>query len=329
MLITYLGHIEAGFEAADAFECVIEKAAFYGDDNAVRELPHVAYSKLCSRLGLKIKLQIIPFGEPGVNFVGRVAPRDIWFGNDGTTCDILRQLGKLHITKAPPSVPNAVVAIDKCVAIMQSDPTTPLIGQFARKVLLAAGLSDGDARKAYSERKGVPWAGYAPLAGDWPVVSTAGLEELLVMSGVEEMTRLMAKWLEYVPKGGALTRYAGLKVDLKAVDDLLSKVPTFKRSEAGELVLSNGVSVLTAVVDDAVNEVMVGDTPISAEDILELAGENSAREWHKLSGGDTAVADTERKKVPAANTRQTRPRKAPKDTGAGVGANASPGVAKP
>jgi hypothetical protein len=116
---------------------------FGGDDGITVDVDTEPYYKSCEALGLKVKAEVLNFGSPGVKFLARVYGPDVWFNDPNNCCDISRALGKLHLSGVRPSnVPKTTILVEKMIGFSMSDAHTPIIGQFAQKVMRFAPNND-------------------------------------------------------------------------------------------------------------------------------------------------------------------------------------------
>jgi hypothetical protein len=114
-------------------ELAWQKMGIYGgDDGVTYDLPPNTMMRTAAVFGLSFKAEMIPQGCP-VPFLGRVFI-DPWT-TDASICDVQRQFRKLHLTASPKIVPDALVLHRKATGLILTDPKTPVIGDWARKVL--------------------------------------------------------------------------------------------------------------------------------------------------------------------------------------------------
>jgi hypothetical protein len=88
---------------------------------------------------LNIDVNVRRRGESGVNFLARIYSPDVWFGDVDSVCDIARQLAKLHLTTATPATA-AEKATEKAISFYLTDANTPVIGDWARRLVKFVGV---------------------------------------------------------------------------------------------------------------------------------------------------------------------------------------------
>jgi len=103
-----------------------------GDDGFSREVSVTTYESTAALIGLNLKAVKVECGNP-VKFLGRIF-YDPWVCGYNI-CDVNRIAKRLHITTAPLVVPHEVARINKARGYLVTDPNTPLISDWARKVI--------------------------------------------------------------------------------------------------------------------------------------------------------------------------------------------------
>lgn len=99
-----------------------------GDDGISNYSDPKRVSEIHAQLGMKVEVDVVHVGEP-LPFLGRIYI-DPWTTNQ-SMCDVKRQLRKLHLTSAPAIVPDNVVLWRKAEGFLVTDPSTPIISQWA------------------------------------------------------------------------------------------------------------------------------------------------------------------------------------------------------
>jgi hypothetical protein len=119
-----------------------------GDDGITADLStpeYIAAAKMC---GLKLDVATVQRGELGVTFLSRMYGPEVWFGDPSSTCDLPRQLVKIHTTvRLPESVTPQRKLLEKCRSYVLTDANTPVIGPFAQKVVDLHGAIELDLRQ--------------------------------------------------------------------------------------------------------------------------------------------------------------------------------------
>lgn len=103
-----------------------------GDDGITFDCNPSVLERVYAKTGLLVKTSIIQLGQP-VPFLGRVF-LDPWTVPN-SIADIPRQLRKLHLTATPASVPRDVILLRKAEALLITDPETPILSTWAKRVI--------------------------------------------------------------------------------------------------------------------------------------------------------------------------------------------------
>ena len=118
-----------------------------GDDGITCDIDVETYTHVAEELGLRLTAEPIMRNDVRgnhVKFLARVYSPEIWHGCVDSCCDITRQLSKFHTT---PVMDMSVSASDKLCekarSFLLTDPNTPIIGDFCRRV---AAVPDVDKR---------------------------------------------------------------------------------------------------------------------------------------------------------------------------------------
>lgn len=110
-------------------ELAFEQMGIYGgDDGLTPDVSEQSYKKACTMIGQDLTWTYVKKGAYGVKFLARVYVQDVWYGNENSTCDLARQLSKLHVSV---KLPTTVSPLDKCLVKLENlrltDPNTPVI----------------------------------------------------------------------------------------------------------------------------------------------------------------------------------------------------------
>jgi hypothetical protein len=114
-----------------------------GDDGLTADIDPRVYIQTAKDLGLTLKASVVNRGDV-IPFLGRHW-YTAWAGLATSTCDIDRQLRKLHLT-ANKQGSLREVCVDKALGFRMCDRDTPIIGQWAERVLEIAGVHDAEPR---------------------------------------------------------------------------------------------------------------------------------------------------------------------------------------
>jgi hypothetical protein len=136
----------------DAFNAL---GIYLGDDGLTSTYGNVrpAMDKRCLELGFVLELDWVPRFQPGIEFLSRKYTSEVWTGNPASSCDIIRQLSKLHVAaNMPPSVTPQQKMYEKARAYLLMDPNTPILSDYCKKFVslfereggVAACLPDAD-----------------------------------------------------------------------------------------------------------------------------------------------------------------------------------------
>jgi hypothetical protein len=112
------------------------KCLFGGDDGVIGD-PPTTLSDTAKLLGHVLTIDTVNRGDFGVSFLSRQFGPNVWFGDNNSTCDIFRQVSKLHVT---PSLPSNVTPVEKlaqkCHSFNLTDANTPILGAFVSVVVM-------------------------------------------------------------------------------------------------------------------------------------------------------------------------------------------------
>ena len=119
----------------DAFECL---GLYGGDDGISPDVDPTCLLRVATDLGLELKPLMCKRGD-NVPFLGRIW-YNAWAGDASSTCDFARQLSKLHLTTTS-ALCFKDVLVAKALGFYHSDCDTPLVGDWAGKVLRLTSIS--------------------------------------------------------------------------------------------------------------------------------------------------------------------------------------------
>lgn len=127
-LVAYIAlrHVK---EPVDAYNCL---GIYGGDDGLTSNIDAKLYEKVSTKLGLCLKAECVRPGEC-VPFLGRVF-LDPW-SSTVSICDVRRRVASLHLSVTPKTVPPKVALANKAFGYLITDPNTPFISHWARKIL--------------------------------------------------------------------------------------------------------------------------------------------------------------------------------------------------
>jgi len=131
-----------GFGKREAYYKI---GACQGDDGATPDLKASKAEEAAKMVGQKLKVNIVPRGQI-VTFLSRHYGPDVWFGENDSCCDVLRQITKFHCSVVVQQDKNAGVRklSEKAFAFYLTDENTPVLGKFVQKVLQFRPVSHED-----------------------------------------------------------------------------------------------------------------------------------------------------------------------------------------
>lgn len=122
----------------EAFDFI---GAILGDDGLTADINPEALEKAASWMGQLLTSEVVDKGQPGVNFLARYYTPNVWWGAPDSTCDIVRQISKFHLTvHLPEGVTPRDKLAEKVRSYLATDRNTPILGEF---LAAAAVLLDG------------------------------------------------------------------------------------------------------------------------------------------------------------------------------------------
>lgn len=128
----FLHYVErriSGLQPIEAYEAL---GMYGGDDGITFDCNPDVLSRVYAKTGLLVKTDIVEAGGP-VPFLGRYF-LDPWTVPN-SICDIPRQLRKLHLTATPKTVSTDLILLRKAEAILVTDPETPILSTWAKRVV--------------------------------------------------------------------------------------------------------------------------------------------------------------------------------------------------
>jgi hypothetical protein len=138
ILIVYCSLRHHGLSKDLAFDHLLLKMVGMGDDGVVGDCDEETFVKTCTAFGQVVKVQKIPRGEWGVNFLSRFYGPGVWNNNPNSICDVKRQLSKWHLT-ANKNMSDNEILLAKARAFYLSDHDTPIIGPLCKKIMEVVG----------------------------------------------------------------------------------------------------------------------------------------------------------------------------------------------
>jgi len=121
----------------DAWNNLLTKCEFGGDDSAMGDMPEESYAKAAALLGHKVTCDVVVKGDLGVNFLSRFYGPDVWYGDANSMCDLSRTLNKFHTT-TDRFADSHVKMTEKSLSVAYTDSHTPIIGRYVRLWLSTA-----------------------------------------------------------------------------------------------------------------------------------------------------------------------------------------------
>lgn len=167
--ISYCGYRRTHQNPMDAWNAL---GCYGGDDGLNPDMEVRDYAAVCNSFGLKFKGEVT---AQSITFLGRTFP-NLW-ESGGSYSDIKRALSKLHWTADRMATPE-LVAQRKALSLQYSDPITPILSDWSKKILHAYGLPN---ENIDSKTKDYSWW-YLEFRTQsaWPIVDDPQwLEELV------------------------------------------------------------------------------------------------------------------------------------------------------
>jgi len=251
-----------------------------GDDGLTADLPEANYIRIAQLLGQKLTVEHIPRNCRGVKFLSRTFGPDVWQGDPSSCCDLVRAIGKFHVSKKQTRFEPWQQLILKSYNYYHTDSQTPIIGDFVTKVKELSTMNEDtnqffeniDTDQPWTVEY-ISWFGWYASDNNWPQYNTLWMED--------EAGEFKDKYL---------TDYLGLHnsiANATSLTDLLN-LPKFYS-------------------DDAVQQHFIVDTPYT----YEINGEISRAKEPKIDKRTikTASPDTKTKKTTQPSTTKNKTRR--------------------
>jgi hypothetical protein len=152
--VAYFMWRESGFDAKTSWYHLSRCGLYGGDDGITAGASSVVYERVAFRLGLKLKAELVQQHQP-VPFLGRFFI-DPWVQPD-SIADVLRQARKLHLSNADPAASDKVALLRKATGYMQTDASTPVLGDWARAIIRIVGRDTLTARELNLTERDQKW----------------------------------------------------------------------------------------------------------------------------------------------------------------------------
>lgn len=110
-----------------------------GDDGFTIDADPQTYVKVAAMWQQELETDVIKFGQVGVNFLSRYFSPRVWYGDSNSTCDLVRQVSKLHTTVGCSLVPMQKLR-EKLTALALTDSRTPIVRQLIETFKAAGGV---------------------------------------------------------------------------------------------------------------------------------------------------------------------------------------------
>nr|UQB76083.1 RNA-dependent RNA polymerase [Flumine nodavirus 10] len=186
LFVIYSSLRKSGNTKQQSWSLLDKNVIVCGDDGMVKYMPTLDESmyQVCSDLGLRIKIEIIPSGSP-VPYCGR------YFVDTQTgissLADPIRTLAKLHLTSNT-TVTDKQALVNKATGYFVTDSNTPIIGQYCKRALE---LNNNLAPKAFTQeeqwRMGQPWTQSNTEAISKCFNEKLGVDQTVIDTIVEEI----------------------------------------------------------------------------------------------------------------------------------------------
>jgi hypothetical protein len=135
-----------------------------GDDGLTADIDLKMYHRAAQMLGQELTTEPITREKFGVKFLARMYSPYVWSGDKTSTCDLMRQLTKFHVTvKLPSNVSPKEKFVEKARALLLSDRNTPILGELCR---VAEELEFGTGSERFvPDVKTAPMRGWCSMYG--------------------------------------------------------------------------------------------------------------------------------------------------------------------
>jgi len=111
-----------------AIEAFNAPGKFGGDDSiATRAGPISELIDAAASIGQRYEVDEFTRGQSGVNYLSRFYTSNVWYGDYSSTCDLKRQLSKLHISSNQNLTTNVEKLRRKLSGLLRTDHHTPII----------------------------------------------------------------------------------------------------------------------------------------------------------------------------------------------------------
>jgi len=129
----FLAYRLQGFGKLEAY---MKIGGCQGDDGVTADLSSVKAQEAAKMIGQKLKVNVVPRGHV-VTFLARHYGPDVWFGDNDSCCDVLRQITKFHcsVVVERDALARVRKLSEKAFAFYLTDENTPVLGTFVKKVL--------------------------------------------------------------------------------------------------------------------------------------------------------------------------------------------------
>jgi len=149
-----------------AHEAYARLGIYGGDDGLTADVEPDVYRKAASMIGQKLEAEPIMRYEFGVKFLARMYSPYVWEGDNRSCCDLQRQLTKFHVTvRLPSDVTPQMKLLEKARSFLLSDRSTPVLGDFCRRVET---LSGGKIKPNHKTAQVASWLASFPEETQYP-----------------------------------------------------------------------------------------------------------------------------------------------------------------
>lgn len=141
---------------------------FAGDDTIAIEMNSgciggLEIATVGAMMGQRIVVDEFKCNEPGVNYLSRFYSNEVWHGNKGSNCDLIRALAKLHVTPNLSTFTPIMKLQQKLSGLSRTDRLTPVISE----IIDAAERLGMKLDAQYNKQISSWWAKY-DLDVNWP-----------------------------------------------------------------------------------------------------------------------------------------------------------------
>jgi len=136
---------------------------FGGDDSITADVDDAELSEAGALVGQRIESVVFHRNEPGVNYLSRFYGQAVWYGDESSTCDLPRALGKLHVTPSLTGFTPLQKLQQKLIGLCRTDGNTPILSD-----IISAALRVGVDLSLQPSKQLTGWWAHYEVGENWP-----------------------------------------------------------------------------------------------------------------------------------------------------------------